>query len=164
VEGEKEKLINYFIFSIIVFVLFYTIFSIAVLRLWQKREAQWEREKKSIREDALNKSRSVIKGQISEQLVPFMSGFPYNASDLKFIGNFCDYICISNMSVARDTDEEIKEIVFMDIKSGSSQLSKVQRKIRDAILDGRVEWETVRINDDNSVTVKRAEKSGTSSD
>jgi predicted Holliday junction resolvase-like endonuclease len=113
---------------------------------------------KKAREDALNTSRVVIKGQVSEQVVPFLKGFPYAASDLKFFGNSFDYICIVDMAKARDSSADIKEIVFIDIKTGNSQLSKVQRKIRDAITDGRVAWETIKVSEDNSVTVIRAEK------
>lgn len=110
------------------------------------------------RADALKKSRATIKGQLSEQLVPFFKGFPYNASDLKFFGNPIDYICVVNMAEARDTDIPIKEIVFMDIKTGKSVLTPVERKIKDAIINGRVEWETITIQDDGSVKISRASK------
>lgn len=119
---------------------------------------QKNKEIAEARADALKKSRSTIKGQMSEQLVPFFKGFPYNASDLKFFGNGFDYICVSNMAQARDSDEIINEIVFIDIKTGSASLSPVQRKIRDAIVDGRVAWETITVKEDNSVDIKRAKK------
>jgi predicted Holliday junction resolvase-like endonuclease len=111
------------------------------------------------REDALNISRRVIKGQISEQMAPFLEGFPYKASNLKFFGNQFDFFCINDMSEARDTDIPLEELVFIDIKTGKAQLSKIQRKIRDAVVDGRVFWETITIDENGKVSsIKRATK------
>lgn len=107
---------------------------------------------------ALDKQRNVIKGQLSEQLTPFMKGFPYSPSDLKFFGNGFDYICVSNMTEARETDTSIDEIIFIDIKTGKSRLSNIQKKIRDAIVEGRVYWETITIDNNDVVKINRASK------
>ena len=37
------------------------------------------------------------------------------------------------------------KIVMLDVKSGKSQLTTKQRRIRDLIKAGRVEWRTIRL-------------------
>ena len=92
--------------------------------------------------EAVNKSRAVLKGKISEQIAPFGSDFPFAASDCRFIGSPIDFLIIQGMS---DESDEVN-IYICDIKTGSSQLSKIQRKIRNAIRDNRVYFFEHRIN------------------
>ena len=40
----------------------------------------------------------------------------------------------------------IGKVVLLDVKSGKSQLSSKQRRIRDLIKAGRVEWREVRLD------------------
>ena len=37
------------------------------------------------------------------------------------------------------------KIIMLDVKSGKSQLTKKQRRIRDLIQAGKVEWRTIRL-------------------
>lgn len=90
------------------------------------------------RTDAVNRSRSVIKGQISEEMVPMLPGFPYQLSDCKFIGKPIDYIVFEGMS-----DGELTGITMLDVKTGSARLNKVQRQARDIIKSGKVYWKTL---------------------
>lgn len=54
---------------------------------------QWKIEsEKSFREDALAKSRAVLKGALAEQLAPLFKVFGYNPSDAQFIGDPVDYV------------------------------------------------------------------------
>lgn len=90
--------------------------------------------------------RSTIKGQLAEQMYPILGDCPYSPSDMRFMGDFCDYIVIDGYTDVKDgSGEEIKQIVFVEIKTGKSRLSKHQAKIRDAVLEGRVSWNTVRL-------------------
>jgi predicted Holliday junction resolvase-like endonuclease len=95
------------------------------------------------RKDALERQRSVIKGQLSENIAPFLSNFGYNASDCRFMGNPVDYIVFDGLS-----DGDVKEVVIMDIKTGTSRLNKNQRLIRDAVKDGKVRFEVLKIDKD----------------
>ena len=43
-----------------------------------------------IRKDSVNRSRSTLKGRISEQMPPLLPEFPFASADARFIGNPID--------------------------------------------------------------------------
>lgn len=103
---------------------------------------KWKlKEEERIRKDAIRGSKNVITGQITEQLAPYLPDFPYNPKDARFIGNPIDYIVFNGLS-----ESEIKEIVFVEVKSGRSGLNKNERLVRNAIEDKNVKFEIYRIN------------------
>ena len=112
-------------------------------------------EIKKAREDTIKRSRSVLRGQASEHLAPFVLK-DTNPKDYRFMGNPIDYICFDGLSDILDkTSDRIELVRFVDIKTGKSNLNKSQRRIRDAIKDGRVSFETVNLDEvlnDNSAT------------
>lgn len=103
-----------------------------------------ERDKitKQARADAVKRSRSVIKGRVGENFAPFLDNFPYNPSDCHFIGNPIDYLVFDGYS---DDGDDINEVVLLEIKSGTSSLTTKQRRIRDAVKDGKVRWCEFRV-------------------
>ena len=88
--------------------------------------------------------RSVLKGKIVEQLAPLLKEFTaqYNPSEAKFMGDPIDYIIYKN----KDNDEPI-EVILLDVKTGQARLTPTQRRIEDAVNQGRVKFETLRISD-----------------
>jgi predicted Holliday junction resolvase-like endonuclease len=94
----------------------------------------------SEREDAVKRSRAVLGGQAAEQLAPYLPGFPCPVEDARFLGKPLDYVCFSGAGSGK-----IEEIVFVEVKSGESSLSKVEKSARQAIIDGRVRWVEYRI-------------------
>lgn len=80
------------------------------------------------------KSSEVRTGLIAEQMAPFLADFPYNPADAKFLGQPLDLVVFSEDGVH-----------FVEIKSGSSQLSGKQRKIKEQIDNGLVSFEVYRI-------------------
>ena len=98
---------------------------------------------KEARKDDLDKSRAVIRGQATEHLAPYvMDGI--NPKDCRFMGNPIDYIVFDGLSDVTDkVAKEIKEVIFIDVKTGKSNLTTVQRRIRDAIKDNRVSFQVV---------------------
>lgn len=94
---------------------------------------------KEERKKAVDKSRSVIKGKVSEELIPFEKDFSYKPSEMKFLGDPVDYI------VFRGSDgKEIEEVVFLEIKTGQSRLSKQEKNLKQAIQEGNVSWDLYR--------------------
>lgn len=81
------------------------------------------------------KSSEVRLGQISENLAPFLKEFKYNPKETHFMGMPIDYIVF-----------EEDRIIFLEIKSGKSQLSSKQRRIKKLIKEGKVEWDIMRID------------------
>lgn len=93
-----------------------------------------------IRADAIMRSQAVIAGKVTENIVPYMPVFPYNPKDVRFIGSPVDLIVFDGAAEGR-----LREVVFLEVKTGSSSLNQIQRQIRDAVLAGRVEWRELRV-------------------
>ena len=88
-------------------------------------------------------SRSILGGVFSEQVAPFLPDFPKDlkASEARFIGKPVDFLIFKGMD-----DQQINEVVFVEIKSGNSQLSTNERSLRDAIQEKRVRWHEYRVD------------------
>lgn len=81
------------------------------------------------------KSSEVVLGQISEQLAPFLDTFPVeDPQQITFLGQPLDYVYFGK-----------DKISFIEVKSGNSRLSAKQRRLRDLIKEGKVEFITHRI-------------------
>ncbi len=97
---------------------------------------------------SVNTCRAVLKGKMAEQLAPIMPEFQYLPSDAKFMGDPIDYVVFDGYTDFRDGEglaEDI-EVVLIDIKSGGARLTKGQQAIAQAIREGRVRFETIRID------------------
>lgn len=82
------------------------------------------------------KSSEVKTGQIVEQLVGFLDDFPYPEAEIKALYQPVDLIVFKE-----------DEVVFVEVKSGESNLSEKQRKIRDLIEAKKVRFEVHRVNE-----------------
>ena len=114
----------------------------------QQQQQQYEIQMKDNAKRSVNTSRAVLKGKMAEQFAPILPEFPYLPSDAKFLGDPIDYVVFSGYSEFREglVDANAIEVIFIDIKSGQARLSKGQQAIAQAISDGRVRFETIRIN------------------
>jgi len=92
------------------------------------------------RQDAINRSKSVIIGKVTEHLVPFKKDFPYNPKEARFIGSPIDLIVFHGLE-----EEGEVEVHIIEIKTGKSALSKRQKLIKNAIDNGRVYWRQLTI-------------------
>lgn len=112
---------------------------------------QWKIEtEKEIREDELEKNKSVTMGKPTEHMVPYMPGFTFNPEDTRFIGGPIDLLVFDGLE-----NGEVQKIVFVEVKTGTSALSPKERNIRDAVMAGKVEWMEVKASvEAPSVVVK----------
>ncbi len=102
---------------------------------------QWkDAHEERIRQDAIDRSRAVIAGQVTEHLVPYLPGFRFNPKDARFIGSPVDIVVFDGL----DEGAEDVSVVFLEIKTGGATLSGRERRIREAIRAGRVGWEEIR--------------------
>lgn len=110
---------------------------------------------KEARERSTNAQRHVLKGQISEKFVPFMSGFEYSPADCRFMGEPVDYVVFHRLHECADGQADMSEVsvVFLEVKSGSSRLNKRQQILKDAIAQGRVRFESIRIHESDDIKV-----------
>lgn len=101
------------------------------------------------RENAVNTSRRVLKGQLAEQMFPVIQQhvYGYTLGDMQFIGKLFDYIIVDGYTEAKDEGGEIRKVIFLDIKTGNAKLSAHQEKLKRAIQEGKVEWKTITITD-----------------
>lgn len=115
----------------------------AQLKLDALHKSQLKEAEKKARQDSLKRSRSVLRGQATEHLAPFIVN-GINPKDCRFMGSPIDYVVFDGLSAITDkTGKTINEIKFIDIKTGTSNLNTAQRRIRDAINEGKVSFEIV---------------------
>ena len=120
--------------------------SVLIREIEVRAEKRFKEMKEALRREILEKSRAVLKGRIAEQIVPFLEQFQYNPSDARFIGSPVDYIIFDGYTKAKDGNQEQPiTIVLADIKTGKSTLTREQKKIKEAIEQKRVKWETIRL-------------------
>jgi predicted Holliday junction resolvase-like endonuclease len=118
----------------------------AIEKMYRAELECWKVEaSEEIRKDAVNRSRSTLKGKIAEQIAPLLPEFLYNPADARFIGSPLDYIIFDGLTDVSDDKKASIRIIFMDVKKGSASLSRTQRVIKEAIEEKAVSWETLRI-------------------
>lgn len=101
-----------------------------------------EREREA-RRDSVDRSRSTLSGQVLEKLAPHFPEFPYDPTDLRFLGTPVDYIVFDGLG-----EGDVQEIVFLEVKSGRSGLTTKERSVRDAVEAGAVRWDVYRVPDE----------------
>ena len=73
-------------------------------------------------------------GKTTEQFMPFMSDYPWDPQRFRFIGSPIDGVQF-----------EDDRVILVEFKTASSRLSSSQRRIRDQVEEGLVEFHEVRI-------------------
>ncbi len=101
-----------------------------------------EREREA-RRDSVDRSRASLSGQFLEKLAPHFPDVPYEPTDLRFLGTPVDYVVFNGLS-----EGEVDEIVFLEVKSGASNLTTKERRVRDAVEAGAVRWDVYRVPDE----------------
>ncbi len=96
---------------------------------------------KKWRKETLKRSRAVLGGLAGEQVAPYLPGFPCNPADVRFIGKPIDYLGFAGASEGN----EIKEILFIEVKTGQSQLSEREREIKNLVQKGKVRYVEYRL-------------------
>ena len=81
---------------------------------------------------------SVGVGKNIEQVLPAHKNFNLITADCRFLGEPIDIILFDGVS-----EDKIKRITFMDVKTGNASLNDHQKMIRDAINDHDVGWRAI---------------------
>ena len=126
--------------SITTLLLFFVIFALVLLIIFQ--EIRIKNKLKKIRQDAVKRSNAVKGGQIAEQLAPYLPNFPCNPADAHFLGQPIDYIAFPGLSENNTVDE----ILLIEVKTNTSQLSSREKEIREAVKSGRIRYVEYRID------------------
>ena len=110
-----------------------------------RREAQVEIEQwkashsKEIRQDAIQKSQAVVTGKVTEHFVPYLPEFKFNPRDARFLGTPIDFVVFDGLD-----EGKVKRVVFIEVKTGTSQLTARERQVRNVVEAHSVEWLTIR--------------------
>lgn len=105
-----------------------------------RAERRFAKRLESGRLDAVKRSRSTLSGQFLEQLSPYLPDFPADPTEVRFIGKPIDFLAFHGASSG-----EVDRVSFIEVKSGSSKLSGVERSLRNAVERGRVDWVEYRV-------------------
>ena len=99
------------------------------------------KKSRNLRKDAIKRSKAVIGGQVAEQIAPLLPDFPSPLADARFIGKPVDFIAFPGSAEG----SEIKEILFIEVKSGEAEISKREREIKNAVKNGKVRYVEYRL-------------------
>ncbi len=105
-------------------------------------ELAFRDRERDVRVESVRRSRAALSGQFLEKLAPHFPDFPYDPTDVRFLGTPVDYVVFDGLSGG-----EVEEIVFLEVKSGTSGLTTKERRVREAVATGAVRWEVYRIPD-----------------
>ena len=116
--------------------------NIGLLLLLLFQAVKYRKALKKVRQDAVKRSNAVKGGQLAEQLAPFLPNFPCNPADAHFLGQPVDYIAFPGLCEKNTVDE----ILLIEVKTNTSQLSGREKEIREAVKSGRIRYVEYRIN------------------
>ncbi len=85
-------------------------------------------------------SRRTRGGLGAEQVAPLVPEFPFEPEDARFVGRPLDYLVFDGLSEGR-----LREIVFLEVKTGDPRLNSNERLVRDAVKEGRVSYDILRL-------------------
>jgi len=105
---------------------------------------------KEIRKDSVNRSRSTLKGRISEQMAPLLPEFGFSPADARFLGNPIDFVVFDGYTEAKDGEGDQIAVVLVEVKKGKGRLTREELLIKKAVEEGRVSWKTIFLKDDVS--------------
>lgn len=108
---------------------------------------------KYMRQDAITRSKRTLLGRLWEQVSPYLPNFPFRPSDMKFLGSPIDFVIFDGAS-----ENDIKQVIFMEVKSGDSNLSTQERRLRDAINEGKVSWQLFNIDKPEEIKIQEEEE------
>jgi predicted Holliday junction resolvase-like endonuclease len=113
---------------------------------------QFEQDRDKIVSNAIERSRVIYIGKTLEHIAPIFPQVEHHPRDVRGLFDPIDYVAFNGMFEKKSIDS----ISFIEIKTGKSKLTPIQRKIRDAVEDQRVEWKMYNITD---IIEKNLEKS-----
>ena len=93
-----------------------------------------EKSQQLNQEQFRNRSLSSKYGKMTEQFLPLIDSYPWNSEKFRFLGSPIDGVQFEN-----------DKVIFVEFKTGDSQLSKNQRRIRDIVQANKVEFKVIRI-------------------
>jgi len=98
---------------------------------------------KEIRQQAIARSRVTTLGKVIERIAPMFTGFGHHPADVRPVFEPIDFVIFEGLFTG-----EVTDVVFCEFKTGGSQLTSIQRSIRQAIDRKRIHFEERRMTAD----------------
>ena len=130
-----------FINHLSAFTLLFAVLSGIFFILLFVQQIRFSKKLKNVRSDAIKRSRAVLTGQLTEQVAPFLPNFPCKPGDVQFLGKPVDFVAFCGLSESDTVDE----ILFIEVKTGTSALSGREKQVRKAVEEGRVRYVEYRM-------------------
>jgi len=110
---------------------------------------QWRTEEsESLGAATVQRSQAVLKGRVWEQLAPVHPAFGFDPADARFLGSPVDFVIFDGYAdVKAGRRQSLRSVVLLDVKTGGSGLTTVQRRVRDCLQRGEVSWTIVGARD-----------------
>lgn len=130
---------------LITFLFFTTIYLLIKNLEWkfkfeEKLKIKLEEIKEKIKREAIERSSRILTGKTVEKLVPIVKEFKHNPQDVRWIGDPVDFIVFDGIS-----EGKVKQITFVEVKTGKSELTPREKTIKDIILKKKIKWEEFRL-------------------
>lgn len=119
---------------IIIWIIIWLIIWYLIAKIYFQIKIKWQRQ------EAVSRSRSVVLWNVNEKIAPLLPNFPYYYKDLTFVWKWIDYIVFDWLS-----SWNLKQIVFLEIKSWTSNLNRNERMIQECIKSWRTKYSIYRL-------------------
>lgn len=119
---------------IIICIIIWLIIGYLIAKIYFHINIKWHRQ------EAVSRSRSVLLGNVNEKIAPLLPNFPYYYKDMVFVWKWIDYIVFNWLSSGN-----LKNIVFLEIKSGTSTLNRNERMIKECTENKKVYYDIYNI-------------------
>lgn len=105
------------------------------------RFERWKAEhSRAISRDAIKGSQAAVSGRVFERVAPYLPGFAFNPRDVRFIGDPVDFVVFDGLA-----EGNLRKVVFVEVKTGASDLNGNERRVKSAIMERHVEWQMYRV-------------------
>jgi predicted Holliday junction resolvase-like endonuclease len=93
------------------------------------------------RHDSITRSRSVVSGKVQEHMAPLCPEFfeQFNPKDARFLGTPIDFVVFDGLD-----EGEVRQVCFVEVKTGRASLSSRERCVRHAVEAGKVSFQVMR--------------------
>ncbi|NMB66887.1 hypothetical protein GYA25_02410 [Candidatus Woesearchaeota archaeon] len=126
-----------------------------VTKEWQVRYIQdieelkklFKDSEKIIKTKSVSSSRRSLVGKFIERFIPFLKKIPYEPSDMHFLGQPIDYIVFQGLH-----QDNVERVIFVEVKTGNSKLTKREKSLKEAIEKKKVSWKEIDVDTSNEET------------
>lgn len=93
-------------------------------------------------------------GTTVEQMVPFVREMPFDPSDMRILsGGPVDYVVFDGLC-----DGDLRELVFLDVKTGKAKKNDAQKQVQRCADLGRVRFALFEVTEDGESTFKPSKR------